>query len=116
MKKILAMFSTMAIVTATCVTVFAASQDICDGCAKWKGGETEDNILYSRVTDEKEDYIQWKAKVWVQSDDGIRKENVDTTTGLGKKNGVSVKKGATHDHWTVPERCGYSYANPVAVR
>lgn len=112
-KKLSSVLASFMMVMILSVTAMAASQSLNGGGATWSGGENEDKIIYSKLVDNKADNIKYSVRVWVKSDDGVKKEKSGTTSGTGSAGKVYVSKGATHKNPFVGETCGYN--NFIAV-
>ena len=88
-------------------SVFAATQSLNGGKATWSGGENTDGILYSKLIDNVNDGLRYKACVWVRNDMGQYNQKTRTTTGVGKNGQVKVTIAATHKNPLKTEKAGY---------
>ncbi|WP_022749159.1 hypothetical protein [Lachnobacterium bovis] len=93
--------------------VFAwSSTTLNHGKAKWEGGESKKNVLYSRVIDLKKDGIRYHAIVWVKCDDGSYKYVEGDTNDVGLKGCIQAKKAASHKYPWSAEKTGYKNFKP----
>lgn len=106
-KRIISLLAVGALISVTSITAMAASESLNGGAASWYGGES-DNILYSKLQDNKNDGLRHKATVWVKNDKGNRNTKTGTTSGVGSRGQVKTTIGATHSNPFVVEKTGYN--------